>query len=128
MSKTSPSNRYKSCQFQKTPISQKARRRVSAQLDYAEPHHSVNPLSANPTKWPNTFKQILSKSPVFSQDLMIYQIKSILVILTLFQKMGKSYEYKKFEKKKKNANKVRCNVLHRKGAIFKAMNFTISSQ
>ena len=32
---------------------------------------------------------------------MIYQIKSILVILTLFQKMGKSYEYKKFEKKKK---------------------------
>ena len=59
---------------------------------------------------------------------MIYQIKSILVTLTLFQKMGKSYEFKKFEKKIKNANKVRFNVLHREGAIFKAVNFTIASQ
>ena len=67
-------------------------------------------------------KTRLSKSSVFSYDLMLYQIKTILVTLTLFRKMGKSCGLKNVEKKK-NADKVHLNVLRSKSCRAKSVAY-----
>ena len=55
------------------------------------------------------WKEALQKSS-FS-DLMLYQIKTILVTVALFWEIRKSYELTKLEK---NTTKVHFNILHRK--------------